>query len=135
MSVFIGSKLEAQPLQRSFFHYRKSGLFGLTGRSSFLSGQWVKHFHQSTIFRSPKVTHIFKNPSSDYEQIVNKEWKDIIENLGLTKQDTCKNAQGIYGTPRLKSEAERTEAISTYLHHKLKPNQLFQKAFFNPQTK
>jgi len=69
------------------------------------------------------------------KQIVNKEWeKKIIENLGLTKQDTCKHAQIIYGTLKSKLEAEWTEAISAYLHHKLKPKQLFQKAFFNPQT-
>jgi len=43
----------------------------------------AKHFRQPTIFGSPKVIHIFKNPSSDYEQIVNKEWdKNVIENLG-----------------------------------------------------
>ena len=49
----------------------------------------VKHFRQPTIFESPKITHIFKNPSADYEKNANKEWeKNIIENLGLTKQDT-----------------------------------------------
>ena len=41
----------------------------------------VKQFRQPTIFGSPKVTHIFKIPTSDYEKIVNKEWeKNIIEN-------------------------------------------------------
>jgi len=81
----------------------------------------VKHFRQITIYGWPKVTHIFKNPSADYEKIANKEWeKNIIENLGLTKQDTRRNAQVIYGTVKLKPEAERTEAISVYLDHKLK---------------
>ena len=84
----------------------------------------VKQFRQPTIFRSPKVTHFFKNSSSDFEIIVNKEWeKNIIENLGLTKQDTCKNAQVIYGTLKSKPEAERTKTISAYLHDKLKPKQ------------
>jgi len=51
------------------------------------------HFCQPKIFGLTKVTHIFKNSSSDYEKIGSKEWeKIIIENLGLTKQDTHKNA-------------------------------------------
>jgi len=78
----------------------------------------VKHFRQPTIFGSPKVIHIFKNPSSDFEKNVNKEWeKNIIEKLGLTKPDTCKNAQVIYRTLKSKLEDERTEAINAYLHH------------------
>ena len=81
----------------------------------------VKHFRQPTISGSAKVTHIFKNQSSDYENIVSKEWeKNIIENLGLTKQGRCKDVLVIYGTLKSKPEAERTEAIGAYLHHKLK---------------
>ena len=60
--------------------------------------------------------------------------KNVIENLGLTKQYACKDVQIIYGTLKSKLEAERTAAISVYLHHKLKPKQLFQKSFSNPQT-
>jgi len=45
--------------------------------------------------------------------MVNNEWeKNIVENLGLTKQDICKNAQIIYGTLKSKPEAERTEVTS-----------------------
>ena len=95
----------------------------------------VNQFRQLTIFGSPNVTHILKNPSSDYETIDNKEWeKNIIKKFGLTKQDTCKNTQVIYGTLKSKPETERTEAISAYLHHKLNLKQLFPKVFFNPQT-
>jgi len=54
--------------------------------------------------------------------------------MGLTKQDTCENVQETYETLKSKQEAEWTEAMGAYLHHKLKPKQLFQTAFFNPQT-
>ena len=36
-----------------------------------------------------------------------------------------KKVQVIYETLKSKLEAERTEVISSYLHHKLKPKQLF----------
>ena len=57
------------------------------------------------------LTYFFKNPTSEYEKIVNKDWeKNIIENLGLNKNEICKKTQAINGT--LKS---KPEAISEYL--------------------
>ena len=51
MTVFIGSKLEAQRFNVVFCPYRKSALFGhggpnqtlLSARSSFISDQWPPH--------------------------------------------------------------------------------------------
>ena len=84
-----------------------------------------KMLRQLTIFGSHKVTYILKNPSSEYEHVVNKEWEEnIIENLGLNKNEICTKAQVIYGT--LKS---KPEAISEYLHHKSEPKTLKQKRF------
>ena len=82
----------------------------------------VKHFRQPIIFGSAKSYTYLQKSILGLRKIVNRKWeKNIIANQGLTKQDTYNNSQIIYGTLKQKPETERTEAISAYLYHKLKP--------------